>query len=511
MKIALLTQNADNVKESLDALLPGNVITAFNTVDAMRDHALNSTLKTDILVVEDNGIATDINTLSDGFMKLANIFDYRFFKAKRVIFLNKPNNQSWLNYYNYLKDDLEDKDIEVTISVKLHNVSDIKNMVLEMNKEFSSVKTNDIVVIQKARKAQIQNEELLQQNNDDLGVEVGLPQFNRQQAKDPFRGNTTELDLSADNTKTPEIIVEEDFSVEKEPVIKDKVIMVTGVENSGVSTTSFIMAKSATSQGKVLLIDLDVHNMGLSYLADKIYSKIDGVSTINIEEVYTNSFNNVIQQTMNSDSLHIMTITLKLIRKVEDIEFTVINLIERVKNRYDYIIFDSPLRVLKYYPTLLGTYVDRIILTNIPYTNKVVSMLEQVQKSSLTHLRAYRENKVSVFSVGLLDRNGLKSISRNVCRKYSKAILSKDLPVSGVYVLQKEGYYKPVFFKEMIEAFAVDDNAAVQETEMAKAEAESNAQFEEAQAEFNEMFAYLNQPKEVEQIPVSEVFRRYKK
>jgi len=136
VKITILAQTANTIKQSLDALLPGNVITAFQDIDALREHTLNSTLKTDVLVVEDYGVASDIAKVSEGFMKLANIFDYRFFKAKRVIFLNKPDGQAWLNYYQYMQEDLEDKDIEVTISTKYHTISDVKNMILELNRTF---------------------------------------------------------------------------------------------------------------------------------------------------------------------------------------------------------------------------------------------------------------------------------------------------------------------------------------------------------------------------------------
>ena len=450
MKITILAAAALNIKESLNSLLPGNTIKAFETIENMHEFVLNSTLRTDVLLVEDYGITKNQTNLNDSFMILVNVLRYPFFKTKRVIFLNKPNNVNWLNYYNYLKEDLEEKEIEVIISTKKHTISDIKNMVLELNKEYKTVKANDVIVVQKARGSELETTQMIEKDESDVAITTILPQYNRKRAKEPFKNNLEPINISEIPGEVPEIIIEDDFSIEVEEETKDKYVIVTGAENSGVSTTSFIMAESGTEFGKVLLVDMDIHNMGLSYLADKIYSKLDSVHILKLEDVYTKSFDNLVNQTMNSDNCHILTISLKLIKKVEDIEFTLINFIEKVKERYDYIIFDAPIRVLKYYPILLGSYVDRIILTCIPYMNKLVSAFNQTAQSNIVSMKAFRENKIAIFSVGIAERNGLKPVSREISKKYAKAILKTDIPVSGIYQLNSQGYFKPKFFEDLM-------------------------------------------------------------
>lgn len=463
MKIVILARKANEIKQDLDAMLPGNVISAYEDVHILHDYVYKTVLQANIMIVEDEGVASENNILQ-GFSDLMDILEYKFTNVEKVIFLNKPSNPQYLEKYKYIEsvfkklNEAPDRLIQlpdIVISTMEHTTMTVKSLILSFDTSYDVPSTDDVCVIQKPRKASVVRSKIIEEEQTDAEYYASFNKFDSSEIKSSFKGNTEPFPL---NKVTPldEIQVSSDEILSQKILkLKDKYLAITGVENSGVSTTSLVLANSATEFGKVLLIDLDIDNMGLSYLAEQLYMNkeeySDKVNCIDLTQVIIEDYSTVEKQTYSTCPLHIMTIKLPLVDTLKDIEFLIINMLSLISDRYDYVLFDLPLRVLSHYPVLLSKFVDKLVITNIPYLNKTVSTLRQIRNSSIPYLTCYKKDKVVAFSIGMSDKNGLLPITKDIYKKYSNFILGKAVQCTGIFTLKSRDYFKPSIFKEIID------------------------------------------------------------
>lgn len=484
MRIVIVAVGAENIKANLDTMLPGNTITAYNSIYALYDFVSKSAVRADALVIDDKGVfphpLTDRNVreYNNAFAVLDDLFHIRYLEAKKVYFLNKTSNANYMEKYKFIQESVrksrpknEPRDeMQFYISTQEeHRVTDIKKLLMSFDKMYKSESSRNAIV-QKKRGEDLSTSSILEEFETDETIvtryrDVG--RIDRVQVKEAFRNNINPIDIGEPVIEIPKIEYVQDSDEVTEKKIEDKMVLVTGTANSGVTTTTMMLGHSALGfGGKVLLVDLNVDNMGLSYLASEILypnarkhhtdlldgeqPKDDDVTILDMTEVYKDSPLYLEREALSSNRLHILTISLPLINAVRDIQFMVINLIERIAHNYRYVIFDVPLKCLENYTVLANRYIDRVVLTNVPYMNKMVSALSELRRSYLPNMRAFKNSKTVALSIGMADRNGMDPISREIYKTYSEHFLGMAIPCTGIFSMQRRDYYKPNIFNEIM-------------------------------------------------------------
>lgn len=443
MKVVIVSAVADKIKTTLENISSGNKIIAYNTMEECYNVIMNSALRTDFFIIEDSAIKLE-NKIDSHFTQLSSILSHRFFRASMILFLNKSENVNFADRYEFLMEDFQNMKCNL-VTQDTFRASDINKFLEIKPKEYKPVELDDVVICQKFRGKDLEPHSFVERDFSGSIKSSSFRPSKADQYKAPFQDNTMHLSLDSQR-QTVEI---DDFSTDFNipyKGIKGATIAVTGLDNSGVSTTALVLANTSATMGyKTLLVDCDFINIGLSYLAEQLL-KDKPLTNINLSDAFSKSLSYVKSRSYSDNFLHILTLNLSILKKAKNsLEMCILNILTQLKDSYQFIILDIPMRVIDSYTTLLNRSVDKIVMTSSPYLDKTISSLRVLSKSNIINTKAYYENNLCIAMLGLINRN-LPIINRKMFNAYSNEFLGRELPCTKMFQLKNDLFISKSLF-----------------------------------------------------------------
>lgn len=447
MNILVVTKHSENLKSYLGNVLIGDNIESFEDVEKLYNYTNTSALRVKIMIIDDNAINSV--GVEDGFNYLHKLlFEQKYFDFRKVIFLNLTGNKNNYSRYDFLIPELENKDIKVELySQNSYTPQFIASLCKMDVKSYDKKEAGDIAVVQKSRSTlMMEHKSIVDENlHPDTVINSGFSKPDTDLITNRFK---------EDNTIIKELPIEtlniEEYKPINIPLLETKIkypkiLMVSGSKNSGTSSTVLAFGHTSASNGKkTLIIDLDTISMGLSYLVEHT-NKMDllgyKINTIYLDSIKNKGNIDIIRNfSLVNSNLHCISITLKHITENPDITFIIASILSEIQNEYDRIILDIPLILADTHKPLIDKFVDGIIINSIPYINKSVNILREVQKF-IINFKQFKSDKVVIFNCGISNNNEIPVVNYVQLRQYIKTILGKEVYLDpNVFNLNK-GYY----------------------------------------------------------------------
>lgn len=453
MRVVIINKNDKVLLAKLTDQLPGYQIEVYPTVKEYQDYLVKSSDRADLFIMTDNGVGDNIDR---GIVTLSEISNYKLFKPKEVVMLNKEDNTILYNKYEFIREDFLQRSINCIIIRKPEVfIDDIRLAIVERVSNFNPNERHKRAVVQVKRGSNELGDRIIPKysTGNSMLVEMYTPTVPTETIKEQYKDN--KVFIFQDDEMEEEIEPLDSLNIEiVEEVRHDlvKYIQVSSNPNSGGSTTALIMAKSGAEEGKTLLVDLS-YSLGLSYLAEvnlhpEEYTEIDLTEMV----ISRSDKLDYLRDKANTEvNLHIMRITLPVIREVGYgvLEYLVSNMLTLIEHNYRYIILDIPLELNKYYNSL-SSKVDLLIPVSPPYLNNYIPMLNKLKENS-GDTATFKNSQMVIFMSGLPNQNGIAPVSRNILRDYTKSILNKDIPITAIHISNKRNYVQSHIFREIID------------------------------------------------------------
>lgn len=445
MNITLVMNKAQELKHYLDDNLMGNDISAYRTIQELYE-IVPYGLRTQILIIHDDAMTANGN--EEGFALLQKIlFDEKYFSYSKVIFLNISPNRNNLSRYEFLETDPRMKavvEIHTQDIFKSSDVLEFCKFTTKMN--FSEINTGDIVVVQTERNKVISTIDFentnIHKNTEFIGgfkksdysvVEKRFSESNLEMIT-PMHQNIQNLSDNIPNIPT----VKSNF-------IEPKFLVTTGSKGSGVSSTTlslgYTLAKGFNK--KVMIIDLDVISLGLSFLVETSNKNKVLDIPINTYQLYNlkgkGSIDELKSFTHSASNLHCISLSMQLVREYGDITFIITSILSQIRNDYDHIILDIPIALYNKYYYLTEKFADGIVVTFTPFLNRTMTVINEIMNSDIINSKQFINDKVLFFNCGIPNANRIKIMSKKQVEVCMKNNLGRVFPTTNIFNLNN-GY-----------------------------------------------------------------------
>lgn len=451
MNITIISPSARKLEEYINKSSQGNTVTSFLSTQDFYNKVNHNSHRTNIIMILDEALVENKD-----FEYLLDTLYHRFLSCDKVLFLNKEDNPTNLDRYNFIMEDIKSKKLPIEIVIKVASIyksSDLLEYIKEGVFESEVLKKDDMVVIQTKRTVQRQilgNSSFQEEEVDGTFTDNYYNPTHQGVAK-LYQNDTTEINLTS-QIDIPNIDVEtfqtemdkldRVLSHQTKPLLK--YLTVTGTQNSGVTTTVLSLGHIASQYGKVLLIDCNPSALGLSWLSELYQSKPilfpTNIHRIPVTDILnTNIVQAIRNHTTNSSPIHILSLDYKLTKRL-DVSMLMTNILNIVKDNYRYVIFDIPLDEINNFSQILNLS-DKVIVTNIPYVHKTIHNLNKIkQESILPNTKHFLQDTLLLFNVGIPSKNGVPTLTRTELNYYTQNILGKEIPTLKVFQLIEDNY-----------------------------------------------------------------------
>lgn len=407
--------------------------TAADVLEALQNHPISTT----ILVITDTGISPDAYGQYQGKADLKNLLQYVTFRADRVIYLNKSGDGRNTKTDSQLRDSVEfilneyaEAEVEV-YSEPEYRIERIKEIILtsKFNKD-RHPEMGEVII--KRRGTKEVSAELIKEENITAPKVIYHPLAKQEHVNKL----TIDREIPTDIGEDMPVIggPEQDYVMDMlkpERKLKEKIIAVTGLRGTGVTTTALTLANTLSEIHKVLIIDLNIYNLGMSHTITKM--KNEKLFNIGLPEILKNRMNerpiNKIKDVIvNGKTLHALTLNKDLF-ELTCIDMIILNIVDAIGIEYDYIILDVPL--IEETPYLMNLP-DLFVICTPPFA----PIVEETRRMFTNVLGPMNEKrKVSI-------RIGTKQNTPPVSQKYVEQRL--EIPVTGILTLKPDYLSSPL-------------------------------------------------------------------
>ena len=391
---------------------------------ALEEHPIS----TNILMFTDTGISADAHGQYQGKADLKKLVTYVTFKADRIIYLNKSTNKNLLESVDFILKEYATAEIEI-YSEDAFRIERVKEIVLSTKFLKEKEPVMGEVIIKKRGSKEV-SAELIGESNITAPKVIYHPLAMVERPAPPRSRREISSDVDLDRYDGD--IEDRDYSIDilrPERKIKEKIIAVTGIRGSGVTSTAFTLANTLSELHKVLIVDLNVYNLGLSHIVTKVEN--EKLFRIDLPKIIARRFDKrpseeIKNMVVNGKTLHCLTLDRDLF-ELACMDMVILNIIDMVGSEYDYIVLDIPL--IEESPYLLNLP-DLFILCAPPFP-AIVEETRRVFSNVTSTLNDKRK---------VLIRIGTKQNISPVSQEYIKDRVG--IPVTGVLTL-KQDYMNP--------------------------------------------------------------------
>ena len=239
-------------------------------------------------------------------------------------------------------------------------------------------------------------------------------------------------DLFTDEYKDSKIIL-----VEK---ANENNILILRSFKSGVSTTALTLAKTASTEDKTLLIDLNWDNLGLTYTVKSLMKNDADIELIELSSLIEDiDLLNV--KSFSKKMLHVICLSLPVKESFTEsqLELLIMNVLNIIGARYNTIIFDIPAKSTKNMFNIMNIS-DRIFLCTPPHLNNLVSLYTTLNENNFQNL--------SVFNKTVKLENGQKFSEDIILIQNSVFAVSKLNKFTSDNFIKYTEYYFDFLFRK---------------------------------------------------------------
>ena len=399
----------------------------------------------DKLLILDSGISSIGSEVSVDFSALGKVLKDNFFNVGEVIYLNKTENKSHFNFVKFLIEQenlpiqLVTVDVinEMTITSALANVKEYEYSGEPEKKKIIKIKRGLNPIEKNSLKRYETDQTLLLEYSTVSGVDKNnLIQVTSQK-------HIEDLDELPDNLEEVNDYINK---LEENKLEEPNMIIITGPPKSGVTTLAMKMAEAASENEKVLLIDMNHTNLGLSFLTKSIWGEDFEGSThfINIYKMLEDK-KELLTQVYSVKPLHVMTLDLPFTNSFDEVqfEFILLGMLKSLPPIYSKIIIDIPLDLMKYYSRVVEKS-DRIIITTSPYVKDLVGIYNILKQG-----KVIQSNKLKSEATEEIEGKNYKICNNIIIAQTATSLYSEKINIMSneKYLQYTEKYFNLIFRK----------------------------------------------------------------
>ena len=404
MITAIVSNSSELIANHLKNIGYTNVNVYPNIVE-LRDYVLGTEdvegrpLKIDKLMLLDDGFGVSGSFVSASFTSFIELCKAKFFNVKYIIYVNKTENVVHREYLDFL---IENKEITQDIKVVTTDVitPDIISDAISITKTYNT--SGDVEysrIIKKRRGSREISTGLIPKFSTDKTLLVELPTAKPSNLDNILKSAIPNKILQDDykdmlsEEPTEELNIDGIELKHSNPIIRRRIknICVTGESKSGVSTTALTLAKTASTEDKTLLIDLNWDNLGLTYTVKSLMKNDADIELIELSSLIEDiDLLNV--KSFSKKMLHVICLSLPVKESFTEsqLELLIMNVLNIIGARYNTIIFDIPAKSTKNMFNIMNVS-DRIFLCTPPHLNNLVSLYTTLNENNFQNLSVFNK------------------------------------------------------------------------------------------------------------------------